>query len=289
MLNFKDIKYWRFRRLALSGGLVVLLLMLLPAQLLADGPVGAEPCAECHQGETDAWQDSPHAKTGVTESGIVGATCEDCHGQYAEGHPEADLMQLKVGSTVCESCHTGTFEQWEHSQHAQAGVQCTSCHLSHSQTFRLTDEALCSACHRDQREHFAYTAHGQAGVACIDCHLSSTAPAASASLSQSGQISRTVPAPSHDFTAVSLAECMACHGEDIHTWSPKTEARAANAEMLAMAERVPELTAKLETAEQTNKSLLAMTPVSLGLGLGIGGMLGIVAVLVIGHFLRRTP
>ena len=43
----------------------------------------------------------------------------------------------------------------------------------------------------------------------------------------------------------------------------------------------PAIIAKLETTEQTNKSLMTMAPVSLGLGIGIGGMLGIVFVLVL--------
>jgi hypothetical protein len=40
---------------------------------------------------------------------------------------------------------------------------------------------------------------------------------------------------------------------------------------------------ELEAAEQANKSLKVMTLVSLGLGLGIGGMLGVVFMLVVGY------
>jgi hypothetical protein len=47
------------------------------------------------------------------------------------------------------------------------------------------------------------------------------------------------------------------------------------------------LAAKLDDAQQTNKSLMTMAPVSLGLGMGIGGMLGIVFMLVIGYINQR--
>jgi hypothetical protein len=59
--------------------------------------------------------------------------------------------------------------------------------------------------------------------------------------------------------------------------------QAANVRLLAMADRAPELVAELEAAEQTNQSLRVMTLVSLGLGIGIGGMMGIVFMLVIGY------
>jgi hypothetical protein len=50
-----------------------------------------------------------------------------------------------------------------------------------------------------------------------------------------------------------------------------------------MADQVPQLTAQLETQEKTNKSLQVMTLVSLGLGMGIGAMMGIIFMLVVGY------
>jgi formate-dependent nitrite reductase cytochrome c552 subunit len=193
-------------------------------------------------------------------------------------------MQLTVDSSACEDCHTSTFEQWGHSRHAQAGVQCIGCHLSHSQEFRLTDEALCGSCHRDRLEDFTHTAHGTAGVACIDCHLSSTATEQIALVS-TGPGDRSLT-PSHDFTGVLSEDCVSCHGQDIHDSLPDT-GRAVDPRLLAMAESVPALTAKLETAQQSNKSLQIMAPVCLGLGIGIGGMLGIIFMLVVGYINQR--
>ena len=57
-------------------------------------------------------------------------------------------------------------------------------------------------------------------------------------------------------------------------------------QLLAMADRAPELAAQLKAAEQANKSLRIMTLVSLGLGMGIGGMLGIIFMLAVGYVVQ---
>jgi nitrate/TMAO reductase-like tetraheme cytochrome c subunit len=257
-------------------GCLLLILVALPAGVDAAPPVGAETCAECHIEETEAWQDSPHAHAVDAEAGVLGATCEDCHGLYVEDHPETDVMQLSVDSSACQDCHTSTFQQWGQSIHAQNGVQCIGCHLSHSQEFRLSDEALCAACHRERLD----TAHAQSNVSCIDCHLSSTNRHQEVELASAGESSAGVPVASHDFTAVLSKDCMSCHGQDVHR---EDMAQVSYVSSSASPECQPELIAKLEATERTNKSLQTMTPISLGVGIGIGGMLGIIFMLVVGY------
>jgi hypothetical protein len=305
----------------LIGCLIVLLGLFLPATALAGPPEpdyeGPEKCAECHSAETEAWQNSLHAKamTAIDHElqlacgegmasvecdclschtthfnpvegtyAFGGVTCEACHGPYIEDHPKSGIMQLDVDSSVCRNCHVDTHAQWQESLHAQAGVQCIGCHLSHSQDFRLTDEALCGACHRDQIEDFAHTAHEHADVTCTDCHLSSVSPRETTALASTDASIGPVAAPSHRFTIVSSQACVGCHGQTIHeeTLHAITD-QATNVQLLAMADQAPELAAQLEAVEQTNKSLRVMTVVSLGLGMGIGGMLGIVFMLVVGY------
>jgi hypothetical protein len=264
-------------QLILVSSLVVLFCFMLPAGAYAapPSPAGAEICAKCHADETDAWHNSPHAKAVDSEGDALGATCEDCHGSYVADHPEADVMQLTIDSSACKKCHISTFRQWEGSIHAQNGVQCIGCHLSHSQEFRISDEQLCASCHREHLD----TAHGQSGVSCIDCHLSATNRHEVAFIStDEGEVS--IPAPSHDFTAVLSKDCVNCHGQDVHQ---ENIARVANVQSSAKAECEPELVAKLESTQQENQSLMTMTPVSLGLGIGIGGMLGVIFMLVIGY------
>jgi hypothetical protein len=311
-------------RLLLVGSLVVLLGLFLPGSVLAGPPdpgyQGPEKCAECHSAEAEAWQDSPHAQAMADIDETVhmdcaegieteecsclgchttdfdpvertyaygGVSCEACHGAYQEGHPKDGVMYLDVDSSICSDCHVETYEQWQDSLHGQAGVQCIGCHLSHSQDFRLTDEALCGACHRDQLEDFAHTAHESSDVGCTDCHVSSaTAYETTAAASTDQSIGRPM-APSHSFTVVSSQACVSCHGQTIHEVVPHDDVmQAANVRLLAMADRAPELATQLEAAENANKSLRVMTLVSLGLGIGLGGMMGIIFMLVIGYVVQ---
>lgn len=312
-------------RVLMLGCLIVLLTLFLPATALAAPPEpnyeGPEKCAECHSAETEAWQNSPHARAmadidetlqlacsqeAVTEEctclnchttdfnpsdrtyAYAGVACEACHGPYVEDHPKEGVMQLDVDSSVCSDCHADTYEQWRDSLHGQAGVQCIGCHLSHSQDFRLTDAGLCGACHSHQVEDFAHTAHSGEGVTCTDCHLSTiTSPETAAVASVDQSIVGGV-APSHSFSVVSSQACVGCHGQTIHVETPGGGmTQATNVQLLTMADRAPELAAQLEAAEETNKSLQVMTVVSLGLGLGIGGMLGIVFMIIVGYINQR--
>jgi hypothetical protein len=311
-------------RLLLGGFLVVLLGLSLPGAVLAGPPdpdyQGPEKCAECHSIETEAWQNSPHAQamahidqseqtacsedTETAECSCLGChttdfdpidrtyayggvSCEACHGPYVEGHPKDGVMHLDVDSSICSDCHAETHEQWQDSLHAQAGVQCIGCHMSHSQDFRLTDEALCGACHRDRLEDFAHTAHESSEVGCTDCHLSSAPTLETAALVSVDQSAGRPEAPSHSFAVVSSEACVGCHGQTIHEVVPHDDlAQVANVQLLAMADRAPELANELQAAEETNKSLRVMTLVSLGLGMGVGGMLGIIFMLVVGYVVQ---
>jgi hypothetical protein len=62
--------------------------------------------------------------------------------------------------------------------------------------------------------------------------------------------------------------------------------QAANVRLLAMADRAPELATQLEASEQNNRTLRVMSLVSLGLGIGIGGMLGVIFMLVVGYIVQ---
>jgi hypothetical protein len=306
------------------GVLIVLLSLLLPTTVFAGPPEpgyqGPEKCAECHSAEAEAWQESPHALAlldidksiqlacgeGMETIGCSclachttdfdpiertyayeGVSCEACHGPYVEGHPKDGVMHLDVDSSVCRDCHVETYEQWESGLHAQSGVQCIGCHMSHSQDFRLTDEALCGACHRDRLDDFSHTAHESAEVSCTDCHLSSGTAYETAAMASTDQSMGRPMAPSHRFTVVSSQACVSCHGQTIHEVIPSDDlTQVANVRLLAMADRAPELAAELEAAEQNNKSLRIMSLVSLGLGMGIGGMLGVIFMLVVGYVVQ---
>jgi len=127
-------------------------------------------------------------------------------------------------------------------------------------------------------EDFTHSAHEEAGVICADCHLSSrtshvtTTPAGN------------VTAPSHTFAVASEA-CVACHGKTIHELVIPA---SMSPQKLALAGQVPELNAKIQTLEEDNKRLQSVAVISLGMGLGIGGMLGIILMLTFAYIERRS-
>lgn len=224
-------------------------------------------CQACHADETSAWQDSPHAQHQVT--------CSACHGPYVEGHPQTGPMPIDVESESCAACHAETYSQWQNSLHASKGVQCIGCHLSHSQQFRLTDQALCSACHRITKENFAHTAHHAVGVTCIDCHLS-----AATNGEQAAQ-------PSHSF-AVTTGVCLDCHASSIHDSVSGLSGLASERAFASVrpSAREAQLTREVTALERANRSLQTLSLVTLGLGLGIGGALGVASVLVVSAIIQ---
>ncbi len=230
---------------------------------------GVLQCNQCHSAETQAWQGSSHASSGID--------CTVCHGPYVDEHPGSAMMEIGIESTICKDCHTDTYDQWMNSLHAKKGVQCIGCHLSHSQEFRLTDEALCGSCHRDVLTDYTHTAHSSASLKCIDCHVSS--PGASSDASSEGQ---TIP--SHRFIVESTV-CVGCHGESIHqaVATPSSKAQTVLRELQDAESTTLQLGERIQNLEKDNRRLQTMTLASLGFGIGIGGIVGIVFVLVIGY------
>jgi formate-dependent nitrite reductase cytochrome c552 subunit len=170
-----------------------------------------------------------------------------------------------------------TYGEWHETAHAGVGVQCTSCHLPHSQETRLDDEALCGSCHREELSDWA---HQSAGVTCTDCHLSSRAvPEGVADVRVGGG----GMAPDHSFEHV-VESCTNCHGQSIHQQVfHETSHEIDSAQLSTMVERAGELARQLEDAKRTNRTLQTLSVVSLGFGLGAGGVLGMIFVLVVGY------
>jgi hypothetical protein len=224
----------------------------------ATTPSASDACVACHATETAAWQGSAHAKAQVS--------CETCHGPLVPDHPaKPGSMKIEVESSGCRTCHASTYEQWKSSPHAKMGVQCIACHLSHSQTARLTDESLCGSCHRQILTEAAHGAHAQAHIGCVNCHASSP----------DGK-----QAPNHTFTVVS-DNCVSCHGKTIHEFA----AQAASTSQEAQVQQT--LSVRLQQCEETNRTLVPLMAVNLGLGLGVGGLAGAVVVLGVLYLRER--
>lgn len=284
----------------LIGCMVMLFAVALSGTALAQSPdptyVGPDQCSGCHPTESMAWQNSTHAKATsavppdadraclrchTTAYDAADGTCaynnvvcEACHGAYVEGHPRSATMKLTVDSSTCQECHAKTFEQWETTVHAQLNIQCIGCHDSHSQQLRIASDTLCTSCHRAKLETFPHVEHQGLALECTSCHIprshATGLNVTKASTSGGGT------APSHDFRPPAET-CVGCHAQSAAvTTSPAQTADPARV-----------LADQLAESERANATLRNLAIVTLGVGLGIGGVLGVILVLVIGFFTQR--
>ena len=283
-----------------AGRRLLLLLLLLGmisrahvAQAAPVDPGGDQPCVDCHSIEAMTWEASPHAALDPT-TGAPGAGCTTCHGRYSEAHPDDDLMALDVSSATCATCHTATYAQWESTIHAQGDVQCISCHQAHSQDLRLDRATLCASCHTTPQDDTFHTAHWLGDVACTDCHMSPPTATGEIALASAANRQTTLAshqiaavdavgdafsdASTHDFVTVAAPVCLDCHKDDVQ--SATTGDQPGQISLLAKAETNSQLASQLKSAQSDLRTLRGMTPMALGMGLGMGGILGIVFMLV---------
>jgi len=263
-------------------GILVILFWLAPVISVADQPIptAPQPCAECHTEEAATWQGSPHAAILPDSDGLSSATCENCHGEYIEGHPDTGTMTLMADSSVCRQCHTDTAREWQDSLHAQEGVQCIGCHLSHSQTLRLTDQTLCTACH--QNPHLTDATYQSGDAGCLDCHSITSGHQA---ITQAGSV-YCLPQPDHNIQPATSLNCLTCHPQQtIHQATSPLQGMqvAARPPAIEAADNSqPDQLRQLQEAEQKIGALQQLTVFSLGAGLGLGALLGIIFMLAFG-------
>jgi Ni,Fe-hydrogenase III large subunit len=94
-------------------------------------------------------------------------------------------------------------------------------------------------------------------------------------------------APSHSFYVASTV-CADCHGSTIHQLAADTGVEPAiNVSVSSLGERTQNLATELDAAENEIRTLRTMTIASLGFGLGIGGVLGIIFVSVVCKLAQR--
>ena len=118
-------------------------------------------CAECHEDQATATQDSIHGK--LFAAGYENApTCMDCHNP----HTQVFVSEVSRASftQVCAQCHSGIYEEYANSVHGESllieGNQdvpgCAECHGVHyiddprTAEFRNSSVYMCSDCHTDE-------------------------------------------------------------------------------------------------------------------------------------------
>ena len=93
--------------------------------------------------------------------------------------------------------------------------------------------------------------------------------------------------PDHDFVTVSPRLCLDCHREDVQ--STTSSHSAVEARLLEREQANTMLANELDATQKNLRTFQGMTPVALGMGLGLGGMLGIVFMLVFARTERTKP
>ena len=156
------------------------------------GPVGFEPCMDCHEDEIKPFRDSVHAKVRGDEP----ATCQGCHGSVHwtprsrdPNAPMAPVNQLQN----CGQCHKDMMDGYLQSVHARAllvsglnvAPACSDCHGSHdikrhvdenSRSSHKNSPETCGECHEGILKVWVDSSHGQLwkegkdGPLCTNCH-----------------------------------------------------------------------------------------------------------------------
>jgi hypothetical protein len=263
-------------------------------------------CQSCHPEAFAEWEGTPHANatsgalfqaqlakvenqavclschatgfdmaTGHYEA--AGVTCTACHSAYNENHPADALMDLPRASETCGECHRPTFREWQDSSHAQENIECFDCHKVHSQELRLESyDRLCAACHDDQKTELAHAAHDIEGGACSSCHMTHE-------VKDSCTIADTEVSISDHSFGVSASVCSQCHTSAIAgtvsamPGMTDTNVDAEFDRIFQQADRVPLLEKQVTDLQERMSSLQNLSVIGIGLALGGGGFLGLVA------------
>jgi DmsE family decaheme c-type cytochrome len=186
--------------LALSGAVLALGLGVVWADApppVAEGYVGAETCAGCHEDQALSLAKTSHGRTGV-QTWDGAAACESCHGPGAAHAAEGDPTKIKnpaklsaeARSEVCLTCHQrGDRVHWQGSPHEGRGLSCLTCHKVHHQgdpppalLAKGTEFDTCGSCHLKRKAVLMRSSHmplREGRMTCSSCHNphGSTGPA----------------------------------------------------------------------------------------------------------------
>lgn len=166
------------------------LALLLVVGLAAAGVQAANPCAECHNEQVNAYLATSHR--GIATESV--RLCVACHGDAAKHLESGEASDIRGPATLagwtaerqseaCLSCHDTSFPAWAEAPHA-GRVSCWSCHggqALHSGSDgsglptaeRHATWKLCTTCHQEVKSEFRqeYRHPVEAGlVDCTDCH-----------------------------------------------------------------------------------------------------------------------
>ena len=199
--------------------LILFLGGLVPLHPLLTGTASAmenSECLECHGEEGLTASRDGHevslfvnqAVYGLSVHGENGISCNECHADVTDKHPDE---QQRLETVDCSGCHdvaksfAGSIHAAKHSKDDTNGALCQDCHGTHdilpannpqSRVYPLNIPVTCESCHDDPKvvgadsaafsasyndgQHGFSTSKGMLGAAiCTDCHGNHTIVAAS--------------------------------------------------------------------------------------------------------------
>ncbi len=282
---------------------VALLFAFLLIAARAEEEKTSDRCALCHEQQTQDWLASKHAKTmddtflnvwtqqGQKRECLVchasrpdsreGVSCESCHGEMKEDHPDKAKMVLPVTSEVCQSCHAVTYGEWRVSRHGQKNIRCFDCHKMHGMQLRKDKpDELCGTCHTERLKDFSHATHSIEGLHCLSCHM----PEVKASVMKI----RGLGVRGHTF-GVGAETCANCHREMVHASHERESLSEEIARLKAtvpekLQARVAELEKETERLRQTVTANRRVFPPVIALAF----LLGIFAGYALPHFRRKN-
>jgi DmsE family decaheme c-type cytochrome len=156
----------------------------------AEGFVGDETCATCHDTEAKSLRPTLHGKTQNprTPAGQNGRTCETCHGPgqaHVDSGDKAKIRRFTAMSPrqvneTCLSCHNkGSHANFLGGMHDARNVSCATCHSVHNpkseraQLRTVTVTETCAICHRQEVLRVKKSGHmpvREGKMDCTTCH-----------------------------------------------------------------------------------------------------------------------
>ncbi len=157
--------------------------MLAPPQIAGAKFVGSKECVQCHEGHTDEFDGSTHARLNLSAEKIGDTGCEACHGpgstHVATGGSVATIVNPRKSPETCFQCHLDKRAQFSlpnSHQVLHGKVSCSDCHDPHKGDAVAGTgadlegmNATCTKCHTQQKGPFVYE-HGAMREGCVACH-----------------------------------------------------------------------------------------------------------------------
>ena len=160
-----------------------------PATAPANGFVGDETCATCHEAEGKSVRGTLHGKAQNPRTpAATGQSCETCHGPGQAHVDSGDKTKIKRFTAMsprdvnqtCLSCHAkAAHQQWSGSMHDARNVTCTTCHSVHNaksekaQLKTVTATETCVTCHKPEAMKVQKSGHmpvREGKMQCTSCH-----------------------------------------------------------------------------------------------------------------------